>query len=171
MAKCHPDKPHYALGLCRSCYARKQYSENREQIQYRRRERHQERIEQEREYKRLWARKNYEGQRKYLLKRNFNMTLEEYDVLLEKQCNRCAICGKTPEENDRRLAVDHDHETGEVRGLLCRSCNLILGHAHDTINILARAIVYLEDSGEPPPPRYEEDKGDPHRLENLIRRS
>lgn len=71
-----------------------------------------------------------------------------YDRLLALQGGRCAICGCTP--RTRRLAVDHDHETGVVRGLLCSasegaSCNKgLLGSAHDDVRILRRAVAYLE---------------------------
>lgn len=78
-----------------------------------------------------------------------------YDVLLRRQQGRCAICGSVP--RSRRLAVDHDHQTGLVRGLLCSadegaSCNKgLLGSAHDSVTILRAAVAYLESppSGAP----------------------
>ena len=75
--------------------------------------------------------------RKCQVKRYNGMTLEEYDEILEHQNNQCAICGKTSEEEGRRLSIDHNHETGEIRGLLCRMCNLVLGNANDDISILS----------------------------------
>lgn len=57
----------------------------------------------------------------------------------EEQNGLCAICGR-----DRPLVVDHDHSTEQVRRLLCRTCNGLLGFAEDDINILQRAIEYLE---------------------------
>lgn len=66
-----------------------------------------------------------------------------FDLLLERQGGRCAICGCTP--RTRRLAVDHDHETGLVRGLLCSRCNHdLLGAAHDDVEVLRRAVRYLD---------------------------
>lgn len=66
-----------------------------------------------------------------------------YDRLLEIQGGRCGICRCTP--RTRRLAVDHDHQTGYVRGLLCKMCNHdLLGAAHDDIQILRNAVYYLE---------------------------
>jgi hypothetical protein len=63
------------------------------------------------------------------------------------QGGRCAICGKVP--RSRRLAVDHDHKTGEVRGLLCASgdfgCNKGLGYFNDDPELLRRAYEYLVD--------------------------
>jgi hypothetical protein len=68
------------------------------------------------------------------------MTQEEYDALLQAQEGKCKICGAPP------TAVDHDHETGEVRGLLCRACNLGLGYFKDSAELLQRAIAYLEEA-------------------------
>ena len=59
------------------------------------------------------------------LKRKYNMTLEQYDQMFETQGGVCAICGLP--ELMKRLAVDHNHKTGEIRGLLCYSCNTKLG--------------------------------------------
>jgi len=78
------------------------------------------------------------------LQRNYGFTIDEYDKMLESQGNGCAICGTAPEENGRRLAVDHDHETGRVRGLLCRNCNLALGHLKDNPALCWWAMLYLE---------------------------
>jgi hypothetical protein len=57
------------------------------------------------------------------LKRRYNMSVEEYKELLDKQGGRCAFCRKKPRARDPRLAVDHDHRSGLVRGLLCKRCN------------------------------------------------
>ena len=73
------------------------------------------------------------------LRKYYGLTHEQYDQLKQEQDFRCAICGKLVEQ----LCVDHDHETGRVRGLLCRACNLILGNADDNPNILLSAIDYL----------------------------
>jgi hypothetical protein len=53
--------------------------------------------------------------------KTYGVTEEQYRALLMAQDGRCAICGRLP--RNRRLAVDHDHNTGEVRGLLCYTCN------------------------------------------------
>lgn len=74
----------------------------------------------------------------------YNLSPEDYDRLLEDQNEACAICGVRPD----RLCVDHDHETGEVRGLLCSPCNSGLGFFKDRVRLLAAAIVYLEANGK-----------------------
>jgi hypothetical protein len=80
------------------------------------------------------------------LKRRYGMTVEEYEVFEEKQKSLCAIC-KQPENARyfRRLCVDHDHETGKIRGLLCHMCNTGLGKFADDVELLRAATIYLEE--------------------------
>ena len=61
--------------------------------------------------------------RQYYLKRKYGITEEQYDYLLRKQEFRCGVCGRPSVGFKSRLCVDHDHSTGEVRGLLCNYCN------------------------------------------------
>lgn len=63
--------------------------------------------------------------RKSQLRRNYGLSLEDYNRILLNQDNKCFICGRTPKQIKKKkmLAVDHDHETGEIRGLLCFNCN------------------------------------------------
>ncbi len=77
---------------------------------------------------------------RWKLKNRYGLTAEEYEAILESQGGGCAICEKTPEEAGKRLSVDHDHETGDVRGLLCQSCNLALGMIEDHLDA---ALAYL----------------------------
>ena len=64
-----------------------------------------------------------ERKRDAYLRRTYGLGLEDYLRLLSSQGGGCAICGKTPEQERRNLAVDHDHTTGRIRGLLCALCN------------------------------------------------
>jgi hypothetical protein len=63
--------------------------------------------------------------RKSMLKRQYGLTLEDYETMLVTQGGVCKMCGGPP--GKRMLAVDHDHETGKIRGLLCVRCNVGLG--------------------------------------------
>ena len=77
------------------------------------------------------------------MQRTYNLSAEQYDELLAIQNGGCAICGNHPRK--QRLAVDHNHKTDEVRGLLCNWCNRkVLGGARESIDILLRAARYLE---------------------------
>jgi len=80
------------------------------------------------------------------LKARHDMTLVEYETLFAKQKGHCAICGEAQE--GLRLAVDHSHQTGNRRGLLCRMCNLGLGNFRDNPSALRSAIRYLSRSGD-----------------------
>ena len=64
--------------------------------------------------------------------------------MLQEQNNSCAICGINQSETVRKLSVDHNHETNQVRGLLCNACNLGLGQFKDSVVFLSYAIEYLE---------------------------
>lgn len=75
------------------------------------------------------------------LKRKYDMGNDDYQSFLEAQGGRCAICGEVP--GDTSLAVDHDHETGKVRGLLCFKCNTALGMLGDSREMLLEAAAYL----------------------------
>lgn len=82
------------------------------------------------------------------LKSKYGVTEERYNELLLLQNNCCAIChSKVPRGRyTERFLVDHDHKTGEVRGLLCFNCNSFLGLAEDSISILQKGIQYLARS-------------------------
>ncbi len=71
----------------------------------------------------------------------YGITEERYDELYAQQEGRCAICGV-----GGALSVDHNHETGVVRGLLCHACNTGLGGLKDSPELLLRAVEYLHDT-------------------------
>jgi len=79
-----------------------------------------------------------------LHKRVTNISSGHRKDLLEEQNNSCAICGINAGELNKKLSVDHNHETNQVRGLLCNSCNLGLGQFKDSVVFLSYAIEYLE---------------------------
>lgn len=80
--------------------------------------------------------------RRQHLKR-YGLTPEAYNSLFEKQQGKCLGCERHQTEFDRKLSVDHDHVTGIVRGLLCVTCNFILGYAKDDPYLLVNLIDYL----------------------------
>lgn len=93
--------------------------------------------------------KQSEARRAYKYKKEFGITIEDYDKMFIEQGGRCAICGKHHSEIERKhFSVDHCHNTGIVRGLLCHKCNSGLGAFGDDINKLKLAVVYLTVKGE-----------------------
>ena len=91
----------------------------------------------------LNTRKATERDRAATLKYRYGITLEEWDRLVEEQHGACLICNFRP-ESPRQLHVDHNHQTGEVRGLLCNNCNVGLGYFADNAERLARASMYVQ---------------------------
>lgn len=87
---------------------------------------------------------NPERTRNNDLKRNYGITLQEHQEMYENQNGRCAICQKEGDGKWKKLCVDHDHETGKVRQLLCRRCNMILGQAYDDSSLFSEMILYLD---------------------------
>src|SRR5271166_6576054 len=98
---------------------------------------------------REWSMNNRERLTNNRLKSRFGITLEQYNEMLTKQNGVCAICKQAETHIDKRvnrprnLAVDHNHITGKVRGLLCFDCNAALGKFNESIELINRAINYL----------------------------
>lgn len=82
----------------------------------------------------------------YQLKSTRGITRQEYEALLSLQNGRCAICGGEQNSGKTYLSVDHNHDTGRIRGLLCVTCNSGLGMFRDDPVLLASAIQYLSIS-------------------------
>lgn len=81
-----------------------------------------------------------------MYEKKWGITLNQYNSLLNSQNFSCAICNKHESESYKKLAVDHDHETGKIRGILCENCNMALGNFKDSIENLQNAINYLQKS-------------------------
>ncbi len=97
-----------------------------------------------------WAKRNPEKYRLVLknsgLKKHYGITLAQHDEILMSQGNRCAICRSDHCGRDGKTkgwCIDHCHTTNRVRGILCNSCNALLGYAKDDKKVLAAAIKYL----------------------------
>lgn len=83
--------------------------------------------------------------RKSQLKLSYGLTIDEYDTMLLEQNSSCAICETTtPTGKWKVFAVDHDHTTGDVRGLLCNECNRGIGLLKDNASLLRKAADYLD---------------------------
>jgi len=95
-------------------------------------------------YKQKHTKKHQKQNRSSYLVRKYNMTLEDYNKLYQKQRGKCIICGRW----QPKLYVDHDHTTGKVRALLCNECNVGIGCLQDSSKICSKAVKYLKKYGK-----------------------
>lgn len=123
-AECHPDRPHLAKGLCKTCYDQKYQKDNNKTVNAR---------------KRKWAKENPDRIRAQRLRHRYGIEQDRYQAILNAQDGLCKICNEASATD-----VDHNHETGEVRGILCGDCNRALGLFKEKPEALERAIMYLE---------------------------
>lgn len=85
-------------------------------------------------------------QKNWNLQRSYGIGIDDYNRMLSEQGGTCAICKRLPTMKHRlakSLHVDHDHETGSIRGLLCNNCNHLVGNCREKIEVLEAAIEYL----------------------------
>lgn len=138
--------------MTRAEYNKKYYASNKDTIKAKRLERKEANIlswkKGNRKRAERWRKTNPEAYRAVSLRRDlkkFGLNEGDYNALLVKQDYKCAICGRADSgsKRTRRLAVDHDHSTGVVRGLLCDNCNRAIGLFKDDPNSLQRAASYL----------------------------
>lgn len=129
MAECrHPERKYHARGMCRPCYETWHVAHNPE------------RKAKVYAARTAWRKKNYFRDLRSIwaarVRKNFGISIEQYETMLREQSGVCGLCG-LPENVRRRLAVDHDHKTGAVRGLLCFRCNTKLDWALAHFDLIA----------------------------------
>lgn len=95
-----------------------------------------------RDRSKIQRRDNPDVTKGYHLKDSFGITFEEYRQKLTEQNGVCAVCNQGPEK--RKLCVDHDHESGKIRGLLCGRCNTALGSLKESVVIIQALLEYLK---------------------------
>ena len=87
---------------------------------------------------------SYEKNRNTKLKQTYGITYDDYLEMFNEQDSKCLICSRHQKDLTLALAVDHCHDTGMIRGLLCGNCNSGIGNLRDDISLLKKAIEYLE---------------------------
>lgn len=129
VAACHPSARHYAKGLCRRCYRNTPEFRAKRDAYYR---------ANPEQWKRHGQSARERRVREQLL---YGVAAATIDAMLIAQGHRCAICRRPP--GKRGLGVDHDHATGQVRGMLCGPCNMALGGFRDNPEFCEHAADYL----------------------------
>lgn len=129
----------YSCKVCRNKRYNDWARENKDKV----RERNAKKAQNRQAY--YQSERGVESSRRAHLKRMYNMTTEEYNVILESQNGVCDIC-KEPESYGRAsfLSVDHCHNNETIRGLLCNNCNRAIGLLKDNIEVLENAVKYLK---------------------------
>lgn len=108
---------------------------------------------QKQKQKAFWGSRAPKKRLEQHLKYKYGVSHSEFVAEWERQKGCCAICTDVLpdlmayENRNRGYAIDHNHETKEFRGILCLKCNTLLGMAKDSVEVLARAITYLEEKG------------------------
>ena len=142
--KTHPEKKiaNYEWHKAHPGYQRKWAKEHLEQNRNKRRKWVKTHPKQAYEIDCNWAKEHREQKRRYAIKHRYGITFEEHEQLLKGQNGVCAICGDI--RGKRGLGVDHDHDTKQIRGLLCSKCNIGLGFFADNPEWLYKAANYCE---------------------------
>lgn len=84
--------------------------------------------------------------RRFALKNTYGLSIDEYNGMIKNQDGKCKICGVRAEDVSRGLSVDHCHETGKIRGILCHKCNSGLGFFNDDEELVERGLNYLKEN-------------------------
>jgi hypothetical protein len=138
----------YVRGGCRECERKAraaQYAANPEKAAAAARKWSREHPEKRNATKRRWRQNNPDKHKNAVLKRTYGISLEQYNQILAAQGEVCGICMSATVSNcGRRLSVDHNHETGKVRGLLCGRCNSMLGFIDEHPGTLERAAAWIK---------------------------
>ena len=136
-AICHPDKEQQAKGLCRNCYQKTWRDKHKTTFVASCGHTAKKRTKSGKCFK--CSKRDY--QHYYTLRYRHGITPEEYDQKSVEQGDVCAICKGV--NHGRKLSVDHNHLTGENRGLLCVNCNAGIGNFRERADLLYAAVQYL----------------------------
>lgn len=98
------------------------------------------------EKKREYERANRDKRALNFIKRTYNVSKEAAVELFVKRQQSCEVCYRKWIPGEKALSIDHDHKTGQIRGILCHKCNTALGNVGDSEEILQRLIQYLKDT-------------------------
>lgn len=162
--KVQKDGIYYRCRQCRVLKTRESWHRNKHKYAEKFREERRETVNESLKVKRLANLDEYRkyGRDKYQRDKDrqnilraivkFQFNIDDFYKMLEAQNNRCAICGNLETRrfngNITRLALDHCHKTGRVRGLLCHACNTGIGKFNDDIELMGKAMKYIRKHNE-----------------------
>lgn len=155
-APCHPERAHYGLNLCRKCYGRewrkkhpgysqKSYSRTREKQLEQGRVRYRQNKEKVAQYWKEFRKRFPQKRRDWQLRKDYGITLNEYNEMVLAQNNSCRLCNISP---IKKPVVDHNHTTGKVRGIVCHGCNTLIGFFESRPQAIDNIKQYLMETNE-----------------------
>lgn len=125
-------------------HAKRSRIKNKDKVQARQKEWRAKNLEYVQTKSKEYYQKGKDRQRNLTLSRQYGISLDEYEEMLVRQSGACAICGSTDSgAAGKSFSVDHCHESGKVRSLLCRGCNIGVGHFKDDPELLEAAARYI----------------------------
>lgn len=132
---------HYHANRDREIIRRREYYKNhRDTSRKKQKEYYHKHKEEHKERRKEYARTHKRQSKSYKLLLYYGINIEQHEEMYRKQEGKCATCGIYQDS----LVVDHNHQTGKVRKLLCKKCNLALGYVNDDPDILRNMIAYLK---------------------------
>lgn len=162
LAECHPSRKAHARGLCGACYQKWRHENKPDahekykayQRELSKTEKHKERL---RAHRRSKDPKYVRSRRCQNLRKKYGITADQYDEMLAAQGGGCAICTRKPGKGP--LHVDHCHDTGAVRGILCHQCNWYLGTIEASEQVRDNFLNYLKEADGIKQRKAEQSKG------------
>jgi hypothetical protein len=142
--KAYREKNKEQIKAYHKAHSKAYYEKNKEKINAKSKAYREKNKEKLRAKSKAYREKNREKIRAKDIKRKFGIGLHEYNLMFTEQKGKCACCGIHQNKLTNRFAVDHDHDTGLIRGLLCNHCNLAIGKLGDNIEGVMKALNYLE---------------------------
>jgi len=139
------DRRRYLLNREKRCQQAKEYRKTHaEKVRASERKSYLRNRKQRLAYQKKYAKLNPEKALVIQLRSKYGITLDAFNEKLIQQRHACAVCKKNPPNKHQRLHIDHDHNTGNIRGLLCSQCNTAIGLAKENPTILRSLAEYLE---------------------------
>lgn len=147
----HPKRTVKSKGLCGSCYD-KQLKDNNLEYKLRQQENSKNwgilNVEKKRRTRSVWEKsQTKEKKKERWLKKKYKLSLSDFREILIYQNNKCYICEFPLKENDKFLHVDHSHNTGKIRGLLCSQCNWFMSKIDKIENCFRNLENYIKNQG------------------------
>lgn len=128
---------------CKQCQAKRVKAKRKQDMVWR-----QKQCERSKKWRLENPERNYRSVRNATLKIKYGITFDQYVEMFNKQGCQCAVCGEKESKGYGKMAVDHDHITGKIRGILCQPCNTSIGKMQENPVLIRKLAEYIEKNGD-----------------------